>query len=386
MGVYPNYGGVEKVSTILANEFIRKGHRVGIVSFEQPHPELAVKELNPKVGLYYLKFPVSSVQNKKQLTRIVHDDKIDYIINQWCVPWYVARLCRQAMRGTNCKLISVHHNLPTTNARIKGLEQALEIGEGRKWINRLKLAVVRTISRISLRYTYAKSHRYIVLSPSFIVQAKQFLRLSDGKKILSIGNPITIPNDIPSVFSSKKMKEILYVGRIEYNQKRSFRLVTIWQKLSNEFPDWKLTIVGDGPDREDLQNRIEKAKLERITIEGFQNPIPYYQRASILLLVSDYEGFPLVIPEAMSKGIVPVVYGSFSAIYDIIESSKSGFITNKPYSDLSICQSLSLLMKDESLLNKMQEEAYKRSNLFTLDTITTKWYNLFDCLDKEDNQ
>ena len=40
MGIYPSYGGVEKVSTYLANELVKRGHEVSIVSFDQPHPEI----------------------------------------------------------------------------------------------------------------------------------------------------------------------------------------------------------------------------------------------------------------------------------------------------------------------------------------------------------
>ena len=146
--------------------------------------------------------------------------------------------------------------------------------------------------------------------------------------MLSLFNPITSPE---SDFIANKAKEIVYIGRIEYNQKRTYRLLEVWERLMQQHPDWRLTIVGDGPDREDLAKRIVSKNLVNVTLEGFQDPIQYYQRASILLLLSEYEGFPLVIGEAMNYSVIPVVLGSFDAIYDILSDGKDGVIINSPY-------------------------------------------------------
>ena len=110
MGVYPSYGGVEKVSTILANAFVESGHSVSIVSFEQPHPELIDKELNKNINLYKLDYPILGGGNIQKLRTIIGKQKIDILINQWAVPFYVARLCYKATQGLNCKVITVHHN------------------------------------------------------------------------------------------------------------------------------------------------------------------------------------------------------------------------------------------------------------------------------------
>ncbi|MEP0305179.1 MAG: hypothetical protein ABJD98_18760, partial [Maribacter dokdonensis] len=63
MGLYPNYGGTEKVTTVLANAFVERGHSVSIASFEQPHPELKDEELDPSIDLLKLSFPVRRKKN-----------------------------------------------------------------------------------------------------------------------------------------------------------------------------------------------------------------------------------------------------------------------------------------------------------------------------------
>lgn len=379
MGVYPSYGGVEKVSTILANAFVESGHSVSIVSFEQPHPELIDKELNHEVGLYKLSYPVFGKRNIQKLRTIIVKQKIDILINQWAVPYYVARLCYKATQGLNCKVITVHHNDPSTNARIKGIEIDIKRKAGISTFLHLKLSLVRFFSRLSLRYTYKKCDRYVVLSPSFIPIATRYMGIHHPHKILALPNPVTIDPccDIDKTMSNKR-KEIIWVGRIEYNQKRTFRLIDIWQKLYLKYPDWHLTIVGDGPDRQDLQNRIVETKLPNIEITGFRDPVVYYDRASILLLVSEYEGFPLVTIESMSYGVVPVVLGSYAACYDIIENGKNGFIVPTPFRTQMFADVVDSLICNETLLKRISEEAYNSSENFSRRKIVGKWNELMD--------
>lgn len=374
MGVYPSYGGVEKVSTILANAFIERKYDVGIVSFEQPHPELATEELDEKVKLYKLAYPVYSKSNIRTLHSIICEGKYDFIINQWCVPYYVARLCTKAIKGTSCKLISVHHNLPSTNARIKAVEIDIEKGNGARIINWIKLKAITLVSRLSLRYTLNKSDKMLVLSPSFINVLSKFT-LSKSSKIVCIPNSLTI-NGTDNINQLKKENEILYVGRIEYNQKRTYRLVDVWKKLESQFPDWKFTIVGDGPDATDLKNRIKSAGLKSMYVEGFKNPLTYYKRAKILTLVSEYEGFGLVIVEAMANGCVPIVLGSYSAVYDIIDDN-CGIITTYPYKEDDLIIALKELMVSPDKTKKMGNNSIESSGKFALNAVVDKWIELF---------
>ena len=375
MGVYPNYGGVEKVSTILANAFIEKGYGVGIVSFEHPHPDLAEKELSKQVSLYSLDFPVYSKTNIRKLHQIITDNRYDIIINQWCVPFYVARLCYKAMKGTHCKMVSVHHNKPDTNARIQDLEIKIENGE-HTILNRIKLAAVKLVSRASLRYTYGKSYEYIVLSPSFIDVAKRFMFLHQSSKISSLSNPLTIEEAKDDVLHHKQ-KIVVCVGRIEYNQKRTFRVARIWKHIEKNHPDWKLVFVGDGPNRKDLENLCSELELNNVKISGFVNPIPYYKSASILIMASQYEGLPLVIVEGQSYGVVPVVLGSYEAVYDIITTGENGIISEMPYNENGMVKDLDCLMADEAKLKVMAENSIENTKRYSLPAIVEEWENLF---------
>lgn len=375
MGVYPSYGGVEKVSTVLSNEFVRRGHKVAIISFEQPHPELAASELTSSVRLYKLERPVSLAENRKRLHEIIRQFDADVLINQWCVPYYVTELCRRSMKGSRCRLISVHHNLPNTNARIQAVKMELKAGHNTLF-NGIKLTMVRLVSRLSLRWSYTRSDVFVVLSPSFIPISKRYMWIGENEhKLQAIFNPITIKADNIDLLS--KQKEIVYVGRIEYNQKRTFRLIEIWERLQPLFPDWKLTIVGDGPDRNDLEKRISTKGLKQISVEGFRNPAEYYAKAAILLLVSEYEGFGLVLTEGMMHGVVPVVLGSYAAVYDIVEHGVSGIIVSYPYSETKFVDEVKKLMDDSNMRETMAFNARKSASMFSLRVIADQWEELF---------
>lgn len=112
-------------------------------------------------------------------------------------------------------------------------------------------------------------------------------------------------------------------------------------------------------------------------MEGFRNPSEYYARAAILLLVSEYEGFGLVITEGMTYGVVPVVLGSYSAVYDIIKNGVSGIITSYPYSETEFVAKVKKLMSDSNMRNTMSLNAKKAAVNFSLKEIADRWEELF---------
>ena len=371
MGTYPSYGGVEIVSTTLANQFIEDGHQVTIASYKQPLHEAPQLNLSEQCDLLFLSHPVLSILNIKKLREYILTHQIEVLINQWVVPFYATMVWKIATYGTNCQVYSVHHIPPDTNMRIQSLKRKMESG---KWYLKGMYGLVREISRLSLAFCIKNSHKFILLSSSFIPIAQKFSRVKSAEKFLSIPNPIPIPVFDESI---SKEKEIIYVGRIEYNQKRTDRVLDIWKELESKYPDWKLTIVGDGEDRDDLEKRIHEYGLKRVEITGFVNPIEYYKRASILLLISEYEGFGLVVAEAMSHGVVPVVYNSFESAKDLITDGHNGVLVEKPFSDSGFAEKVNELMDKPDYLNELSENGRIVSADFSINKIVTKWYEIF---------
>ena len=367
LGTYPSYGGVEMTTTVLANQFIKDGHDVFIVSFSQPDLKFADLYLSHKCNLLYLSYPVLSIQNIKCLSRYIKKNNINILINQWVLPFYTTLLWRFAIFGNQCKIYSVHHNKPNTNKKIQELD--ILIQNGKNYLKPIKW-IIQEVSRLSLSFCIKSSTKYILLSSSFIPIAKRYTRIQDDRKYMAITNPITIPEPLKL---PEKKKEIICVGRIEFNQKRTYRVLKIWKDLESSFPEWSLTFVGDGPDKKKLEKQIKENKLSRVSIAGFVNPIQYYERASILLMTSEYEGFPLVLTESMTYGVVPIVYDSFEAVHDIITNKKNGIIIPSPYKTEAFVNYLNSFLKDNNKIKEMSIKAIESTNRFKLKNIVDKW-------------
>lgn len=370
-------GGLEMVTAVMANKFLAEGHWVGVFAFEERTGKVKERfdqRIPITIGLGYR----MSNENVAQLRGLLKYNKVNMVINQWGLPLIPIKTLNKAKRGLHVKVISVYHNDPLQNGRIQGVETEIIKTENvaKKGLLRLKKFVYRCVTGYAMGYIYRKSDRFEVLSPSFVEHFKQFTKIRHTKRLVVQTNPITIDTDGFEYRQEKKRKEVLYVGRIDYTQKRVHRLVEVWAQIEHKVPNWNLTIVGDGPERENIEHMVKDLELQHVHFEGFQQPRPYYERASILMLTSEFEGFPLVLAEAMSFGVVPVVYGSYSAVYDIIEDGMDGAIIEKTTNGFEasiMAERIGLLMGNPSLLNSMAARAIAKSKNYSMDKIYKQW-------------
>ena len=379
---YYSLGGVEMVTNVLASRFLDNGCRVSIVSFIEPSNEILCRK-DSRIIYYLLSGFNTSKKNIDQLRNILIEEKIDIVINQWGLPYVPIYVLKKASKGLSLKIFSVHHNSPKTNGRLKDIEIAMSETNNKfcALILCMKKVLTYYVTSYSMWYVYQKSDKYILLSDSYIREFLSFTRVKKATKLVVITNPITIPyiEEYEKILSYKR-KEIIYVGRIDYNQKRVYRVIEVWKLLEKKYPDWKLIIIGDGEEKSKLEEQSFQLGLKRIVFEGFKNPLEYYKYASLLILTSEYEGFPLVIPEGMAWGVVPCVYGSFSAVYDIVKDDVNGIIIEPQKDEFdaeNMAERMSLLMCDNVRLKLMAKAAKQMSNQYSLDVVSDSWYKLF---------
>ena len=374
--IYPSYGGVEVVTTVLANEFIKDGHRVTIASFEGGKEGL-LEQLDKRVFLLHLNRSVLSLHNMRRMKCYCKVNNIDVIINQWGLPFYTSLFLKIAV--PNIPLISELHGSPTVTKTLLTTKEKIFMSKTvfDKLKHRLVLFFKRCVIKYGLRYNLRVNDAYILLSPSFIPVLETFIGKHNNKILYAIGNPITVKTDYNN-YSTEKTKTLLYVGRMDYANKRVDRVVDFWIRCHNRLPEWNMVLIGDGPYRQALE---EKAKnLPRIEFKPFavDPPIEFYKKASILLLTSDLEGFGLVVIEAMSYGVVPVVYGSYEAIYDIIDAGKNGIITGYPFNEEEFDNSVISLCNDNKQRELLANMAVEKSLVFSIDSIKTQWYTIIN--------
>lgn len=236
-----------------------------------------------------------------------------------------------------------------------------------------------------MAYVYRHTDLYQVLSSSYVPLFSKFTGIKHPDHLMVQTNPVTLDSSDFVYSFPKKQKEIIYLGRIDYNQKRVYRVIDTWVRLEKKYPDWKLTIVGDGIERKNVEKLVADYDLKHVSFEGFQQPKPYYERASILLLTSEYEGFPLVLAECMSFGVIPVVYDSYSAVRDIIDDGKDGVVIpyeKDGYDADKAAGMLAQIMQNDSLRDMMAHTAIEKSKVYSVERIYQEWMRTLTALVK----
>lgn len=371
-------GGVEVVTITLANKFASEGHNV--VIYARTSREKILKDRLHENVKYYVGFGDNDCsQNVSQLHDIYVKENIEVVVNQWGLPYKPIRLARKAEMGHRVKVISFHHNDPSTNGKLKSAEKSLKVSRNaiEKCIEQIKCSIVKKVTSASMKYTYKHSDKFMVLSESYLNHLGKFIGVPLEPKMGVLKNPITIDNTGFLFDGKNKKKEVVFCGRLDNEQKCVYRVLDVWKILQRDCKDWILRLIGDGPDREALQEKCVRENIENVFFEGYQNPLQYYQRASILMMTSDFEGFPLVLAECMAFGVVPCVFDSFAAVHDILSNGKNGLIVEPDasgsFSSVKMAENIKTIMVDERMLHSMARAAIETSSLYSIDSIYKCW-------------
>jgi len=192
-------------------------------------------------------------------------------------------------------------------------------------------------------------------------------------------NAAVIPNPLPFNMvecSELKNKRILSVGRISF-EKGIDRMLKIWSKVSINYPDWKLTLIGEVVDQE-LLSLIKDLKLQD-SVEILP-PTPLikaeYLKSSIYVMTSLFEGLPMVLLEAIACGLPIVSYDFKCGPRDVINNDIDGYLVTEG-DEATFVEKLSLLISNEELRLKMGAQAKLNSQRFSVERVMEKWNNLF---------
>ena len=235
------------------------------------------------------------------------------------------------------------------------------------------------IRKIHGKYFAKKKHKeldnnydkIVTLSPSFIDDFISIYKKTDKNKLISIPNM----NTYESVNVIKKEKRVLFVGRLVSEVKGCDKLLRIWKEVSNTIDDWHLDIVGDGPDRENLEKMAKDLNIKNCTFHGFCNPQPFYEKAQIFCMTSIFEGFGMVLTEAMQHSTIPIAFDSYSSLHDIITNNTNGIII-PAFDEKEYANKLKTLIKNQDSILKLSTEAKISSERFSKDNILNIWENL----------
>ena len=201
-----------------------------------------------------------------------------------------------------------------------------------------------------------------------------------------LSNVEVIPDPLPFQVDAKSdlhAKRIITIGRYAY-QKGYDMLLRAWAEIEKKYPDWQLAIYGMG-DQDPLRNQIRELGLDadRCSLNGPVNDvIKEYQNSSVFVLPSRFEGFGLVIIEAMSCGVPVVAFNCPMGPDEIISDGEDGFLV--PVGDIrALAEKLQTLMQNQELRMKFSETSYRNSGRYRIDKISNQWIQLFTQLSEE---
>ncbi|GAB6122638.1 glycosyltransferase family 4 protein [Dysgonomonas termitidis] len=201
----------------------------------------------------------------------------------------------------------------------------------------------------------------------------------DNKKQWKSKNIEIIPNPLPfypDIVSKLDCKRIISVGKIT-RQKGYDRLREAWKLIEHSHPGWKIDIYGLVSDDCKSLEGIE------ITSINIKNPVKdienEYLSSSIYALPSRFEGFGMVLIEAMSCGIPCVAFDCPCGPRDIITNGEDGFIVENGNIE-QFAEKLSILIEDEQLRKSMGEHARRNVQRYDVHVITRQWDKLFKSL------
>lgn len=197
-------------------------------------------------------------------------------------------------------------------------------------------------------------------------------------------NIVIIPNPIVNYHAGSKStclsKKVIAVGRYA-DQKGFDMLIPAWKLVIEKHPDWILQIFGNGGLRQSLHEQIDGLGLQ----SNCFLPMPVsnihdkYSESSIFVLSSRYEGFGMVITEAMSCGLPVVSFSCACGPKDIISDGKDGFLV-EPENIEQLAEKITFLIENEDRRVAMGQCAFEKSKTYMMENISKDWLRLFDSL------
>jgi len=376
----PFGGGVQRTTFKLGKHFHENGLDVSYLSLS-PEGHMETVDYG---SLHHVQKPggAEKAENQQYIRRVIQEVNPDIVINQHPYTYHLRNILSEMKEETGYRLIGCLRN------SLFSFKDNLEnkVNEKLNGLPLLKLVNNKVGLSLILAYHYLKHRRdlkriidrhdyFILLAPPNRTELKYFVGDYKPHKVRAI------PNSIPEVHEpGEKEKLLLYVGRLDVSQKRADLIAPLWRRMHEKLPGWKFTVVGDGDYRETLLKEIEG--LPNIESIGQADPAPYYEKASVLVMTSAYEGFPNVLLESQSYGVVPVVFNSYTAAPWVATEGDSGYLI-EPFDLDDMADRLVQLADSPEKRKEMSVKCVESAQQFTVEEVGKIWFSFFKEIQKD---
>ena len=364
-------GGAERIAALLAAGWAHRGHKVVLVTWDSERQ--GEYPLDPAVTRVALGLPLSQgnpvaglIENWRRvraLRGVLRSTQADVALGHITGPAVVTTL---AATGLRTHAIACEHSHPP----------ATPVAGYWHWLR---------------KRTYPHATRVVMLTQQSLEWLEENIPRTRGTVM---PNPVMFPLPVhgrllaPEQIVANDRPVILTVGRMVH-QKHLELAIDAFAKIAARHASATLVIVGEGPDRPQLEEKVRKLGLEsRILMPGWAgNLADWYRRADLLMMSSRFEGFPNVLLEAMSHGCPAVSVDCPTGPRDIIDHGRNGWLV--PMGDDAangLAQAALKLLEDPGLRAQMSSIALAAREQYALDVILDRWQALFDAIGIHDDR
>ncbi len=362
-----NSAGMERVVANKANYLINMGYNVTVATTDQNgrpdfyNLEKGIKRIDLEINFweynkaFFLIRPFIFLKKNKRFQHKLHalflEEKYDVV------------------NTLTLKSISFLYKIKD------GSQKNVEHHFSKEYVGQFSDSFKRNLFERFLYYLRGKQEAYYLKKyDNFIVLTHDDAEMwgSSYKNLKVIPNNISF---VPKHLSTCKNRIAVAVGRLDY-QKGFDDLLKIWKEAN--LTKWELKIYGEGQDKEKLLNYIKLNNLEKqITILPVTRNIQSaLQEGSIYLMTSRFEGFPMVLIEAMACGLPAIAFACKCGPSEIIKHENDGYLIPQDNHTLFIEKLLSLT-NNESIRIEMGKQATKNIQRFSKKNVMDQWEKLF---------
>ena len=343
-----NSGGTERVGSMLANGLSEAGYEVILASIG--HSDTPFFPINKDIKLIsLLSFPNSRLcripNTVYKIRKLLKEERIDTVI-------VVDTLCIQFTLPATLRL-PVNH-ICWEHFNFNSYSGPEKRHTTRQLAARYCDSVVTLTERDKGYWLQGTQHK---------------------SQITAIANPCPFP--IQEYIKEEDTKIVLAVGRLTHI-KGFDMLLESWLEVNKAKPDWKLKIVGEGEDRVKLTDFIEKNKLtDSVELVGNTNDVgQYYKEAEIFCLSSRFEGFGMVLIEALAFGLPIVSFDCEAGPAEVLEDTGSILVAKNDIDKLAL--SLIELMSNDEQRKTIGLRSKEKAKTYQPEKIINQWVELLE--------